>query len=143
VTEQSEAIARLLKAGAPVATVAYATGLTIEEVKALNPERVVNTRTKPLNAQDVAEIKACLSRYSQQSIAEVYGIHRAVVSNISRGVNWKHVERSEELPEKEGLRVKHLNWQDWLDVEILKDRGYSNREITGILSLEQGVLRNG
>lgn len=98
-----------------------------------------------LTAQTAGEIKYYLQRYSQTSIAKAYGVTRATVSCIDRGQLWKKVEPVVPECHRQDLKLRHLNWQDWLDVEILRDRGHTNEEIREILNLEVGVLgaRNG
>lgn len=104
---------------------------------------VRSTGNRILTAQTAAEIKFYLQRYSVTSVAKAYGVTRATVSAINVGKLWTSVEPLQEAPAvpKEGLRLRHLDWHDLMDVEILRDRGHSNEEIREILGIEVGVLR--
>lgn len=102
-----------------------------------------SNKAAKITENDVREILKLISeRVDQSDIAKMYGVSRRVISDISTGNKWSHVERPAEIVNKKIHGSQVLYESQVVEIKnLLAEGNLSKRAIAKTFGVNEGTIR--
>lgn len=115
---------------------AYRTGLKSGSKGSAN-------KASKITEDDVREIlRLIANRVNQTEIAQMYGVSRRIISHISTGSRWSHVERPAEIVNKKIHGSEVLYEAEVVEIKrLLSEGNLSKRAIADAFKVTEGTIR--